>query len=282
MAGGVAIIGATGAALGGTLGGVVSNSYFSDVEGFDIELIKTGCEPKVIFIDGFLTQKNPKPADWISALTKIYPDNAWYYLRWESKRLYDIGKSFGDAVSKKAASKLIERWAMKASKQAAKNVGPLWMVMTAIGIASNPWSVASVKAGQTGILLADLIARTDSTYILCGHSLGARVIYYALQNLTFRNHKCIDTVHLLGGAIGNDPKEWEKICEVVCNNVNNYYSDKDWVLASFYKVGTFMLSTPIGRNPIGSNHPALNDHDVSAVVTGHTRYKDNFHHFVKV
>ena len=83
ITGGTAIVAATGATLGGTLGGVVANSYFRDVDGFSIELVKPGVGPKVIFIDGFLTEKNPDPIDWKESLSKIYPNNSWYYLRWE-------------------------------------------------------------------------------------------------------------------------------------------------------------------------------------------------------
>lgn len=86
IAGGAAILGATGTALGGAIGGVISNSYFKDVEGFEIELLKKGKEAKVLFIDGFLTEKTPKPSDWEKALTKKYPDNPWYYVRWDVKK----------------------------------------------------------------------------------------------------------------------------------------------------------------------------------------------------
>lgn len=189
MAGGAAILGATGAALGGTAGGVISNSYFKDVEGFEIELIKEGKGAKVLFIDGFLTEKNPTPSDWEKALAQKYPDNPWYYVRWESKRLYDIGKNLSGHGGKAAAQKVISEWAKKAAKQGAKRLGPVGNVMTALGLISNPWSIALVKAGQTGILLADIIARTNSEYILFGHSLGARVIYYALETLSTKKNK---------------------------------------------------------------------------------------------
>jgi stress response protein SCP2 len=166
MAGGAAIVAATGAALGGTLGGVIANSYFRDVDGFSIELVKLGVGPKVVFIDGFLTEENPDPIDWKQSLSKIYPDNPWYYLRWESKRLHDIGIALGSGAGKGVAMSTAAQWAAMASKEAAKKLGPFGLVLSAFGVASNPWSIALVKAGQTGVLLADLIARTDSNYIL--------------------------------------------------------------------------------------------------------------------
>jgi len=282
MAGGAAIVGATGAALGGTLGGVVSNAYFREVKGFSIELMKQGEAPGVICIDGFLTEKNPEPTDWKTALSKLYPNNAWYYVRWESKRLYDLGKMIIDAGGKEAAIKLIKRWAARALKQTGKKLGPLSGAMLAMGIAANPWSIAMMKAGQTGVLLADILARTDSQYILCGHSLGARVIHYALKNLSTKENRFVDTSHLLGGAVGNKEGAWTKASEASANGIRNYFSKDDWILASFYKTGAFFCSTPIGRNPIKSNGGPIQNYDVSGMVGGHTKFKKHFHEFAQV
>ncbi len=279
MAGGAAVIAATGAMLGGTFGGVVSNSYFGDIDGFDIELIKRGIGPKVIFIDGFLTQKNSNPLDWTRSLGMIYPNNPWYYLKWESKRLYDLGSHLGGHGANASAKKLLETWAGQASKAAAKKVGPTAIVLTLAGLVNNPWSVASAKAAQTGIVLADIIARTNDEYILCGHSLGSRVIYYALESLKTKETYFIDSAHLLGGAVGNQAKDWEQTAKAVKKTIYNYHSDKDWVLASMYKLSTFFASDPIGRNPIITDDSRIKNHDVTAFVSGHSEYKDNFHKF---
>ncbi len=279
MAGGAAVIGATGAMLGGTFGGVVSNSYFGDIDGFYIELIKKGTGKKVIFIDGFLTQKNPNQLDWTRNLGTIYPNNPWYYLRWESKTLYDLGSHLVGHGANASAKKLMETWAAQASKIAAKKIGPTAIILTLTGLVNNPWSTASAKAAKTGTLLADIIARTNDEYILCGHSLGSRVIYYALESLKTKEVYFIDSVHLLGGAVGNQTKDWEQTAKAVKKTIHNYHSDNDWVLATMYKLGTFFSSDPIGRNPITTNDPRIKNHDVTAFVSGHSEYKDNFHKF---
>lgn len=281
MAGGTAILTATGAMLGGTFGGVVSNSYFGDIDGFEIELIKRGAGPKVIFIDGFLTEKISNPSDWRQSLKNIYPNNPWYYLRWESKRLYDIGSHLGGHGVNATATALLKKWTDQASKAAAKKAGPTAIALTVAGLINNPWIVASVKAAQTGVLLADIIARTNDEYILCGHSLGARVIYYALESLSTKENCFIDAAHLLGGAVGNHLNDWEKSSNAA-KIINNYHSDNDLILATMYKLGTFFSSDPIGRNPIVSNDSRIRNHDVSSFVSGHTQYKNNFPKFAQV
>jgi hypothetical protein len=250
MAGGAAILGATGAALGGTLGGVISNSYFGDISGFEIEKVKGGANPAVLFIDGFLTQKKTIPDDWKQQLEILYPDKAWYYLRWESKRLFDIGTTIGAHVGKATIGAVAAGWAKSAAKAGIKRAGPLGVALTALGLANNPWTVASVRAAQTGVLLSDIISRTQRDYILCGHSLGARVIYYTLISLSTKEKKWIKHVHLLGGAVGNKKKNWEQATNAVDGVIVNYYSDKDMVLSTLYKVGMLFSSVPIGKNVI--------------------------------
>lgn len=272
------IIAASGTALGGTLGGVISNAYFQEVQGFDIKLIKEGSHPRVLFIDGFLTQKDEEPTEWKTVLKELYPDNAWYQITWESQCLHDLGKYFGGMAAKELTQELVKA-AMSAS---AKKAGPVGAALSVFGLASNPWHIAMFKAAQTGILLSDIIARTDADYILCGHSLGARVIYYALEELNKLTHPQIDTIHLLGGAVGNKAKDWEALSHAVKNKIHNYHSENDLILASLYKAGTAMCSNPIGYHPIDTQHAKICNHDVSEYVKGHTFYKEQFHLFAKV
>jgi hypothetical protein len=274
IVGGVAVIGAVGAGLGGTLGGIVSNSYFGDIKDFDIKKIQDGKGPSILFIDGFLTQKNKDTNEWEAQLRKLYPENPWYHITWESKRLLDLGKNIGAGIGKEAILTALKELAKKATKEGSKKLGPLAPVLTAFGIANNPWSVALIKAEQTGVLLADILARTDKKYILCGHSLGARVIYRTLDSLATKDKNFILDAHLLGGAIGSDKKSWTKAKKAVIGSIVNYRSDNDYVLATMYKLGTFFQSDPIGRHKIDVN--GIIDVDVSDTVDGHTKYKNNF------
>lgn len=274
MAGGVAVVGAAGAALGGTLGGVVSNSYVSDISDFKIKKIKNGNGPAVLFINGFLTQKDEDTSDWESQLKQLYPNNPWYHVTWESKRLRDLGKSILGASGKEAIRRGLVELAKKATKEGAKKLGPLAPVLSVFGIANNPWSVALVKAEQTGVVLSDILARTNDKYILCGHSLGARVIYRTLDSLSTKKNQWIIDAHLLGGAVGSDRKIWKKAKKAVIGNIVNYRSDNDYVLATMYKLGTFFQSDPIGRHRIAVR--GILDVNVSSTVNGHTEYKNNF------
>ena len=290
MAGGVAVVTAAGTALGGRYGAVISNSYYGDIDGFEIIKIKPGKGTTVICIDGFLTEKSKEAQkNWLNALSEKYPDNEIYYVKWEAKALQDIASSISLLGGKEIAKKGLLGYAKSASKAAATKLGPLAIAFQALGLVTNPWSVAGVKAYQTGALLADIIARTDKEYILIGHSLGARVIYSCLASLKTKDKVFIKEAHLLGGAINNNcsPSDdsnnvnWADIHKSVSGNINNYYSNNDSVLKYLYKVVEsvkFDLGKPIGRYCIKNSR--VNNVDVSNHVNGHTKYKEKLHDFL--
>jgi len=129
---------------------------------------------------------------------------------------------------------------------------------------------------MTGIVLADLLARTKhkSGFVLMGHSLGARVIYYALSALsTKRNGRPIKEVYLLGGAVGNDEASWRGAASAVVGNIYNLYSDRDRVLAALYKMATAGQSAPVGYHGIEGSLANVHNIDVTRQVAGHTKYK---------
>jgi uncharacterized protein YjbJ (UPF0337 family) len=291
MAGGVAVVTAAGTALGGRYGAVISNSYYGDIDEFEIVKIKQGKGPSIICIDGFLTEKSKDAANkWLGCLSKIYPENEIFYVRWEAKRLQDIADSTSLVGFQEMAKNGLLGFAKSASKTAATKLAPLGIAFQALGLATNPWSVAGVKAYQTGALLADIIARTDKEYILIGHSLGARVIYSCLASLKTKDECFIKDVHLLGGAVNNNCSSgkdssnsvnWSGIDNCVSGSINNYFSSNDSVLKYLYKVGEgvkFDLGWPIGRH--GINNTKINNVDVSTHVNGHTEYREKMESFL--
>jgi len=290
MAGGVAVVTAAGSALGGRYGAVISNSYFGDIDGFEILKVKSGTEPAIICIDGFLTEGDKSASQlWTESLNKHYPDNTIYYVKWESKRLKDLASTFSVSLGKEGLKKGAFTAALSASKAAATKIAPLGMAIQTLGLATNPWSVASIKAYQTGALLADIIARTNKKYILIGHSLGARVIYSCLASLNTKDEYYVQDVHLLGGAVDkncetdNDRVDWSELHNAVTGSINNYFSKNDIVLQTLYKVGEgikFELGNPIGRHPIDNEN--INNIDVTQYINGHTEYKLNLEKILQI
>ena len=132
---------------------------------------------------------------------------------------------------------------------------------------------------MTGILLADLMARTPGKrYVLVEHSLGARVIYDALEALSTRTKSpVIQDVVLLGGAVGaNDEAGWTQAANAVSGTIHNCYSTKGVVLKAAYRGANAFLSEPIGLKPITSKNESIKNWDCSSLIDGHMKWKPRF------
>jgi Protein of unknown function (DUF726) len=276
--GGIAVVTALGAATGGTYSGVIANAYFRDIEGFKIRILKPGVSPSVVIINGFLTEKKAVlDEQWKSVLNRKYPDNAWYCLDWESQRLSKLGRGLLRSGSPALLQKAVLNAARHAAGRVSRMLIPCGTAVTLLGLAANSWHVTLVRAAQTGVLMADIISRTPATprFVLIGHSLGARVIYHILSSLSGRDPVRIQTVHLLGGAVGcKDGDGWNQASKAVHGKIFNYYSRNDPVLKYLYSSSKlFVGSSAAGRSPIQSDHPSIVNVNVSDTVHRHSGFR---------
>jgi hypothetical protein len=272
MVGGLAVLTAVGTGVGGAAGAYLGNAYLGDVDGFGIRTLRIGRLPAIVTVNGFLTEGDDTLADWQAVLDRHFPRHTWYHVDWEAKSLHKLGSYLGGGFTSQAFKYVVTEAARKASKAAAPLFGQAATAVQCLSLANNPWHIALVKAGMTGALLADILRRcTDQSFILLGHSLGARVIYSALATLSTTRTAIIEQAHLMGGAVDNNPEDWAQAVKAVRNSVHNYYSLNDGVLQYLYQAGTFFMSTPIGRNPIPV--PGVDNHDVTQLVAGHMKYK---------
>ena len=93
-------------------------------------------------------------------------------------------------------------------------------------------------------------------------------------------HCRIETAHLLGGAVGNEPAEgWNLAAACVEGSIRNYHSDNDAVLKWAYGAGQLAFRSPaIGRTPIPLNETTRDrilNIDVTDRVGGHTQYHES-------
>ena len=282
MAGGITAVTAAGLALGGGLGAYIGNSYMGDIYKFHIENIKDGKEPAVVTINGFLSEKDLKNEkgyqDWESTIETHFADNEWYHVYWEAKNLYDLGSLVIGSGTSTGLSVIIGKAASHAAKQVSKKVGPVGTAMTAMQLSANPWHVALVKAQKTGVLLADILKRTNKKYTLLSHSLGCRVAYCTLLALATTGEKLIKDVHLTGGAVDRKRDNWKILKQSVSGKVFNYYSKTDKILKLLYRAGTFFTESPIGISKI-DRIKGIRNIDVSKFVKGHMDFKPNAYRF---
>ena len=275
MAGGTAVVTAVGGALGGALGSSVTTAYIGADKSFNIELIKPGSGVPVIVANGLFSEGADTRSDWKALVRGRYPDSPIYRVHWGSNDLGDLAAMLKALGGQPAAVLGIKGLAAKATKAGANKLGPLAPALVAAALAKNPWHTARVKADRTGVALAGLLARTDAkSYVLVGHSLGARVAATAAETLArSKNTPKIDTVHLLGAAIGagGDRRLLDK---AVTDAVHNYHSSNDLVLKYLYKTAQ-AGQTAVGFAGFRTDFARIYDHDVSDHVAGHSGYLEN-------
>ena len=135
-----------------------------------------------------------------------------------------------------------------------------------------------LRAAQAGAQLAESISRTSGQkFNLVGHSLGCRVIYFALAALSTKSQRYIGDVILLGGAVGkDDEKGWTNALSSIEGKLYNCYSKQDMVLDKMYKIANANLSAPIGYYPIPFDMENLVNIDCTDLVDSHMSWKSKY------
>ena len=276
MVGGTMVISAVGAALGTGLGASVAHAYLQEDKSFHIEMLQDGDGVPVVVCNGFLTQKRKGWGGWKRIVTERYPDSPVYRIHWGAKELKDLGL-VGGGAAQMAGVAFAQKIAARATLQGARKLGPLGPLLFAVDLAKNPWHVAKNRAEKTGVIVADLLARTNAeSYVLIGHSLGARAMAIATETLgTKPDGPTVQAAHLLGAAM-NAQVDGHVLTAAVDEAVHCYHSRHDLVLTHLYR------AAEAGRPAAGCagfTSPVRGVHnvDVSGVVRSHHEYVTHVH-----
>lgn len=278
MAGGTAVVTSVGAAVGGALGASIANAYLREDKSFRIELLRPGRGGvPVIVSNGFLSEgKGEKWGGWKSIVDARYPDSPVYRVFWGAKEQRDLATAIGGIAGRAVGLNVVKVAAALGTKAGAKLLGNVVApVMIAADLAKNPWHVAKSRADKTGVILGDLLARTEAeSYVLIGHSLGARVMAVAAEALGSKpGGPRIQSAHLLGAAIrakGN----WDALTASVDEVVYSYHSSNDAVLKFVY-ASAQAGETAAGLVGFSSASSKLQNVDVSEQVKTHFEYQEN-------
>eukprot|EP00045_Choanoeca_perplexa_P016040 m.211456 g.211456 ORF g.211456 m.211456 type:complete len:677 (+) comp17149_c0_seq2:238-2268(+) len=104
----------------------------------------------------------------------------------------------------------------------------------------NSWSVAVNRADLAGIELANALllrAQGGRPVTLIGYSLGARVIFSCLKELSRRKQAegIVENVILMGLPMSGSPDVWNSIKTVVHGRVTVLHSTQDWLLRFLFR-----------------------------------------------
>eukprot|EP01137_Pigoraptor_chileana_P007285 Opistho-2@52657 len=254
---GAALLGVLFGTAGGGLTGFKMARRTGSVNEFSFEhLGRTSGLHAVICVTGWLGAKSHTFArPW----RHLQECGDRYSLRWESKELRNLGRVIEDMITSQiigyAASQAIQQTVL--AGLVAAIVWPAALLQVA-DIIDNPWGICMSRAEEAGKVLADVLSRRlhgHRPVNLIGYSLGAKIIFHALEELAGRKvpvRGIIGDVFIFGAPIPAGGERWIRARSVVAGRFVNGYCTSDWLLKFLYRTASAERSAA-GLGPVGED-----------------------------
>ncbi|WP_422459349.1 DUF726 domain-containing protein [Endozoicomonas sp. ALB115] len=244
-----------------------SQAYFKNLR---FTTVRQGCDPVILVINGFLSASEKDVTDWLSITKQLYPENQVVHVQWQAGSVKEMVLADGlTGLGKEVLSTTARNLFKGEIVSSLMSVGAI-----AADKVAGHWKQSMENAQQAGEQLAEYLdaSFTGKDAILLGHSLGARVIYNTLLNLT--NTGCVQASYLLGGAVSSEHGDWQQVWEKLPSlTLVNCYSNKDQVLNWLYRLGTLFGDRPCGLQQLAEDRSNSINIDLSEQVSGHMEYK---------
>ncbi|PWA28161.1 hypothetical protein CCH79_00017976, partial [Gambusia affinis] len=151
-----------------------------------------------------------------------------YCLVWESRFLRDLGSAMTSLLD--GLVSMVAQEALKYTVLSGIVTALTWpaSLLAAASVIDNPWCVCLNRSAEVGKHLAQVLRSRQQgkrPVSLIGFSLGARVIYYCLQELASDkgSEGVVEDVVLLGAPVDGSEKSWERMVRVVAGRIVNGY-----------------------------------------------------------
>lgn len=292
---GAAMVGTLFGAAGAGLAGYKMNKRVGEIEEFGFgqlhlhshtgETLATVTTPQLditIALSGWIKDENEE--DFTRPWQHLYCSREQYYLRYESQYLLELGKAMEYFAS--IAISLATQEALKYTVLGGLVNAIAWPagILGLASVIDNPWGVCCRRSAQVGKVLAEVLLNREHgrrPVTLIGYSLGARVIYYCLREMSEREncYGLILDAYLIGAPCTGRVKRWNKISKVVSGKIVNAYCKTDWLLRFLYR--TLSFHTVAGLQPIEADIKNLVNVDLSHIVNGHGEYPDKMDDVMK-
>lgn len=199
-----------------------------------------------------------------------------YCLAWEAKYLMELGNALETILS--GLANIVAQEALKYTVLSGITAALTWpaSLLSVANIIDNPWGVCLHRSAEVGKHLAHILLSRQQgrrPVTLIGFSLGARVIYFCLQEMA-QEKDCqgiIEDVVLLGAPVEGEAKYWEPFRKVVSGRIINGYSRGDWLLSFVYRTSSVQLQVA-GLQPVLLQDRRMENVDLSSMVSGHLDY----------
>ncbi|XP_033943629.1 transmembrane and coiled-coil domain-containing protein 4 [Pseudochaenichthys georgianus] len=272
---GIAIMASLFGAAGAGLTGYKMSKCVGAIEEFEFLPLRSGKQLHLtIAVTGWLCsgKYSSFQAPWCS----LGECGEQYCLVWESRFLRDLGSAMASLLD--GLVSMVAQEALKYTVLSGIVAALTWpaSLLAAASVIDHPWCVCLNRSAEVGKHLAQVLRSRQQgkrPVSLIGFSLGARVIYYCLQELANDqgSEGVVEDVVLLGAPVDGSEKAWERITRVVAGRIVNGYCRGDWLLGFLYRSSSAQLSVA-GLQPINIKDRRIINVDLSSMVKGHLDY----------
>ncbi|KAF4096366.1 transmembrane and coiled-coil domain-containing protein 4 [Onychostoma macrolepis] len=272
---GIAIMASLFGAAGAGLTGYKMNKRVGAIKEFEFLPMSSGKHLHLtIAVTGWLC--SGKYSSFQAPWSSLGACGEQYCLKWESRYLLDLGSildSLWDGLVSVVAQEALKYTVLSGIVTALTWPASLLAVASVI---DNPWGVCLSRSAEVGKHLAQVLRSRQQgkrPVSLIGFSLGARVIYFCLEELANDqgSEGVVEDVVLLGAPVDGSEKAWQRLSRVVAGKIVNGYCRGDWLLGFLYRSSSVQLSVA-GLQPISSQDRKIINVDLSSVVKGHLDY----------
>ncbi|XP_068454622.1 transmembrane and coiled-coil domain-containing protein 4 [Clinocottus analis] len=272
---GIAIMASLFGAAGAGLTGYKMNKCVGAIEEFEFLPLSSGKQLHLtIAVTGWLC--SGKYSSFQAPWGSLGECGEQYCLVWESRFLRDLGSAMASLLD--GLVSMVAQEALKYTVLSGIVAALTWpaSLLAAASVIDNPWSVCLNRSAEVGKHLAQVLRSRQQgkrPVSLIGFSLGARVIYYCLQELANDqgSEGVVEDAVLLGAPVDGSKKAWERMTRVVAGKIVNGYCRGDWLLGFLYRSSAAQMSVA-GLQPIDIQDRRLINVDLSSVVNGHLDY----------
>ncbi|XP_075882682.1 transmembrane and coiled-coil domain-containing protein 4 isoform X2 [Nelusetta ayraudi] len=272
---GIAIMASLFGAAGAGLTGYKMKKCVGAIEEFEFLPLSTGKHLHLtVAVTGWLC--NGKYSSFQAPWGSLGECGEQYCLVWESRFLRDLGSALASLLD--GLVSIVAQEALKYTVLSGIVAALTWpaSLLAAASVIDHPWCVCLNRSAEVGKHLAQVLRSRQQgkrPVSLIGFSLGARVIYYCLQELANEqgSEGVVEDVILLGAPVDGSEKAWERMTRVVAGKIVNGYCRGDWLLGFLYRSSAAQLSVA-GLQPVNVQDRRIVNVDLSSVVNGHLDY----------
>lgn len=232
-----------------------------------------------LFVSGWVFNNSDFMAPWL-AVRDNFPFSDHMCLEWENERMCEVSHYASTLLKNEIGDMAARFWV----KSVVANVGGAfivwpWAVTKILVELDNDWTLIAEKAVLAGRCLASVLADSSSVgtrpVTLSGHSFGAAVIFYCLNELyDLGKLHVVQDVLLMGAPLNAaDTHSWRKARACVTGRLINAYSKDDWLLAYVFRYMEWRLFVA-GLQEIGGV-PGVENVDLTKLVVNHSGYTNH-------